>query len=110
MKTILFQFPDDTSRDSFLSIMRQLADGLRGDTDQALIESSLRNLRLDPPIRSDDERQVALFVSGEKLWEGHYPEGIRRFQQETSVHRGYVQLKELVAGEWRELQTRPATR
>lgn len=98
MKSILFTFEDDTTRDRFLEELKDL----ESDT----IQSSLNTIRLDPPIKEDHERICGLWVGGEKLIEGPLSDLQKRFQQECDSHSANVVLKELRGGEWHDIRAR----
>jgi hypothetical protein len=118
MKTVLFSFPDDLARDHFLKIVKEVSDQmLSADTAQRdpegvtaakgqLLLSTLETARLDPPIKADHERVVALFVSGRKMAEGQLSDMRKRFQQECDSHKASVELRELRAGTWVVVQSR----
>jgi len=112
MKNVLFSFPDDVARDKFLTLMKTMYTSMLEDNDVqmkndgAIIKSALGTIRLDPPIRADHERIVALYVSGQKMVEGTLADMRKRFQQEVDSHSANVSLKELRDGSWVEIQAR----
>lgn len=117
MKTVLFSFPDDVTRDRFLRLIKSTYEPMlqnAGATPEDLstkhngeiLKSALGTVRLDPPIKADHERVVALFVSGQKMVEGTLAEMRKRFQQEVDSHSAPVSLRELRDGSWVEIQAR----
>lgn len=119
MKTALFSFEDDATRDRFFEILRQASlamahnaetmDEPQRSTDIAnsnLMTTSLNTIKLDPPIKEDHERSAAIWISGQKLHEGHLAEMNRVFDQELASHSGSVVMKELRGGEWLEIRAR----
>lgn len=111
MKTVLLSFADDVTRDHFLRIIKSTADtlaasGLPTKNDAEILQTALNTVRLDPPIKADHERVVALFVSGKKMVEGTLAQMRTRFQQEVDSHSASVTLRELQDGTWKEIQAR----
>ena len=117
MKTVLFSFADDKVRDRVLKTLKDVADTMinnpppGADVAQVkatgeLILTTLSTARLDPSLRAEHERSVALFVSGRKMAEGQLADMRKRFQQECDSHKANVELKELKEGEWVTVQSR----
>ncbi len=112
MKTCLLTFPDDKARDRFLKLVKDASSDLAGApttneveaqaavANGAILLNALKSVRLDPPIKTDQERIVALFVSNQKMAEGQLSDMRKRFQQECDSHKGSVELRELREGEW----------
>lgn len=98
MKTVLFSFEDDVIRDQFLELLK--------DSDEDLVKTTLNTAKLDPPIKEDHERMVAIFIAGQKLHEGQLSEMNKVFEQELAAHSGSVIMKELRGGEWVEIRAR----
>lgn len=113
MKTILLTFETDGQRSMFLEVVRTAAVSMAAteSTDTQLkgkfLLDTLEGLKFDPPIKSDNERQVALFVAGKKMAEGNLAELNRRFTQEITQHSGSVQIREMRDGEWTVIRQRP---
>jgi hypothetical protein len=111
MKTILLTFEDESQRDEYLKIVRTMAASLisSGDPDSTkLIVNTLDNVKFDPPVRSDSERQTALFVAGQKMTEGSLEELNKLFAQEITQHSGSVQIREMREGDWHIIRQRPS--
>lgn len=117
MKTVLFTFEDDDTRDRFLQAVRGAADTMVASSDVPegyegrkasgdLILGTLNTAKFDPPMKEDHERQCSLWVSGTKLVEGGLADMRKRFQQECASHSGSVVLKEYRNGEWHDIQAR----
>jgi hypothetical protein len=113
MKTILLTFADDTQRSQFLEIIRTIAVGMtiseqtETQSNGQFLINSLDDLRLDPPIKTDTERQVALFVAGTKMDEGNLVAMNQRFNREIHQHSGSVQIREMRDGQWTIIRQRP---
>lgn len=107
-KTILFTFENDIQRNKFLSQIRDIVtERMQPATaDTKLILEKLDDVRLDPPVKTDTERVVALFVSGKKMIEGQLSDVQRRFSQETASHSASVEIRELRGGEWKVIRSR----
>lgn len=116
VKTILLSFPDDKTRDRYLQLIKATADLMlapenveKSETtkrDGEIIKAALGTIKLDPPIKQDHERIVAIFVTGQKMAEGTLTAMRLRFQQEIGSHSGSVELRELREGEWVTIQAR----
>jgi hypothetical protein len=107
MKTVLFSFADDEIRDQFLGLLRDAAETIKEPEDAAdLIKGTLNTVVLDPPIKEDHERMVAIWITGQKMHEGPLSEMQRVFDQELGAHSGSVVMKELRGGEWLEIRAR----
>lgn len=110
MKSALLTFRDDKARDRFFKLLHETGEKLVGNPgtgpDGALITETLRTIKLDPPIRAEHERVVALFVSGQKIVEGTMTSMKQRFMQEVDSHSASVELKELRDGQWAVIQSR----
>lgn len=112
MKTLLFSFENDATRDQFLTAIRNAADIMvkasKPDISEGggLIQSTLNTTVLDPPIKEDHERIVAIFITGQKMYEGQLSEMNKVFEQELASHTGSVVMKELRGGEWTEIRAR----
>jgi hypothetical protein len=116
VRTVLFSFPDDKARDRFLRLLKAASDTLllpetiardqAAKNDGDTIKNALGTVKLDPPIKAEHERTVAMFVSGQKMVEGPLSDMKKRFQQEVASHSAPVTLKELREGEWVEIQAR----
>jgi len=108
--TVLLTFNNHEKRDEFLAIVRTTADGLlasaSGVDDGNLLMDTLKSLKLDPPIKTDQERIVALFVSGRKKSEGMLSDMQKQFALEAGSHSASVELKELRGGQWLVIQSR----
>lgn len=111
--TALFTFNDESTRSRFISLLRTHALSLKdgpsnGDlgNDGVFLLQMLDRIRLDPPVKADFERSVALFVAGKKLAEGMLADMRRKFDQETASHSASVELRELREGEWKTIQAR----
>lgn len=112
MKTCLLTFPDDKVRDKFLKLVKDASSNFAAAPTSNEVEAqaavangevllnALKSIRLDPPIKTDQERIVALFVSNRKMAEGQLADMRKRFQQECDSHKGTVELRELREGEW----------
>ena len=118
MKTVLLTFENEKKRDAFLKILHEAAatfigapSGKEDLVDKGkLIKEVLGTVRLDPPIRPDNERQCALFVGGEKILEGTLDVLRKRFSEECGVHKGSVTVKELRDGIWTPIMKRTLQR
>ena len=116
MKTVLLTFGNEKKRDEFLKIMHEVAATLALSNDDnvvnrgKLVKEGLGAVRLDPPIRPDNERQCALFVAGEKILEGTLDVLKNRFKEECGVHKGSVTVKELRDGIWTPIMKRTLQR
>jgi hypothetical protein len=117
MKTVLLSFEDAEVRNAFLEVVKSASDTMIGSSDVPegfeqrktsgeLIKSALNTIKLDPPIKENHERTVAIFVTGSKLYEGQMAEMNKVFAQECNSHSGSVVMKELIGGEWTEVRTR----
>lgn len=116
MKTVLLTFSDGETRDKFLKLLKETADYTGVPANQAvdprvahnhaLLTEALKTIRLDPPLKANHERTVALFVSGRKMSEGSLSDMQKRFQQEVDSHSASVTLKELREGEWVTISSR----
>ncbi len=118
MKTILLTFPDDKIRDRFIRLLKEQAEAMVGPVSQSqpepekrksdseMILRAIGSIKLDPPLKSDRERVVAIFVSGQKMTEGTLADLRKRFQQEVGSHSANVELRELRDGEWVTIQSR----
>lgn len=110
MRTILLNFENAEKRDEFLSIVRSTADGLLASEtnidEGELLINTLRGLKLDPPIKTDQERIATLFVSGIKKSEGLLSDMQKLFSLEAGSHSASVELKELRDGKWVVIQSR----
>lgn len=62
----------------------------------------------DPQVRSENDKIVALFVSGRKMSEGSLSNISKLFKTETEAHSANVQIKEMVDGKWRTIRQRLA--
>lgn len=120
MKTALFTFADDKTRDKFFKLLKAASEEMvKPETlardpsamaDGNIIMEGLRSVKLDPPLKAAHERVVALFVSGRKMLEGTLAELQKRFQQEVDSHKASVHLKELQDGEWVTIRSRTLQR
>lgn len=120
MKTCLVTFVDDKARDKFFSILKNISDKMTSPenlvtdpstaADGNLLKEALRTIKLDPPLKADHERTMALFVSGRKMREGTAAELGRQFLQEVDAHKAAVELKELKDGEWVTVRSRKLQR
>lgn len=125
MKSALFTFADDKTRDKFFKLLKSHSDNLMqplgvvtSDPEEAVtamnngnvIKEALKTVKLDPPLKAAHERVVALFVSGRKMLEGTLAELEKRFLQEVDSHKASVQLKELRDGEWTVIRSRTLQR
>jgi hypothetical protein len=120
MKTALFTFPDDKVRDKFFQLLKAASDTMvsaeavaRDPTalaDGSVIKDALKTVKLDPPLKADHERVVALFVGGRKMREGSMAELNKQFLQEVESHKASVELKELRDGEWVSIRSRKLQR
>ena len=63
---------------------------------------------LDPQVRSESDKLVALFISGKKMSEGPISTISKMFKTETQAHSANVQIKEMVDGKWRTIRQRLA--
>lgn len=128
MKSVLFTFEDDSTRDLFLLVTRQAAvlminssknpdgssknpDGFESmaatrENSGKLILSTLDTAQFDPPIKAEHERQSSLWVAGQKLTEGKLSDMQKQFTQECDAHSASVVLKEYIGGEWHEIRAR----
>lgn len=100
VKTVLFTFEDEVSRDKFVTKVKGLA------SKSIEVSNALKNLRLDPHIKTDAERTVCLFVSGKKLYEGLLPYIQMRFSEETAAHSASVEIREFQGGIWKTIRSR----
>jgi len=98
MKTILFSFKTVEERNSFIEAMKQ--------TGNETLMSALAAVRLDPSLRSENERSAALWVSGTRIMEGPLAQVERMFKQECASHNAKVEIKELKNGEWQRIRIR----
>ncbi len=120
MKTAIFTFADDKVRDKFFRLLKAASDTMvsaetvaRDPTalvDGKVIQEALRTVRLDPTLKADHERTVALFVGNRKMREGSLAELQRCFLQEVEGHKASVELKELKDGEWVTIRSRKLQR
>lgn len=120
MKSALFNFPDDKTRDKFFRLLKLASDTMllpetvikdpASVNDGTIIREALRTVKLDPPLKAAYERTVALFVSGRKMREGSLSELQQCFQQEVDSHKASVELKELKEGEWTTIRSRKLQR
>lgn len=116
MKTVLFSFEDADQRDIFLGILQKLSTNCVAElsttgattarTHEALLVKTLESVRLDPPIKSDDERTGVIYISGQRIIEGPMKDMSKRFDQEVASHSGTVELRELRGGEWKQVRIR----
>ncbi len=112
MKTVLFTFPSDTVRDKFFKMVKEASESLVLSEDPLeksngeILKATLNTIRLDPPLKPEHERVVAMFVGGKKLLEGTLEDLKKKFQEETAAHKASVDLKELREGEWVVIQSR----
>ncbi len=98
-------FADDVARDKFLKSLKEASTALAGTAGESVL-NALGTIRLDPPLKADHERTVALFVTGRKMEEGTLAQMRQRFQQECDSHSGSVELRELREGEWVSISSR----
>lgn len=116
MPALLLTFKDGQTRDQFLKLLQEMADAMissqqddgyptRRDNGE-LLRTTLRTIRLDPPLKADHERTVVLYVTGQKMTEGNLPDMRKRFQQEVDSHSGNVELREFREGGWTTIQAR----
>lgn len=112
MKSVLFTFEDDSTRDLFLLVTRQAAISMINSSKNPdensgkLILSTLDTAQFDPPIKAEHERQSSLWVAGQKLTEGNLSDMQKQFTQECNAHSASVVLKEYIGGEWHEIRAR----
>jgi len=119
MKTILLTFENETERNEYISLLRNMAAYMISPptktvassdvkTNGELILKVLETVKFDPPVKSDSERLVALFVAGQKMQEGSLTELNKLFTQEITQHRGSVQIRELRDDKWVVIRQRPS--
>ena len=101
MKTVLFSFKTIDERDAFLSKIKDAC----GD----FISEALESIRLDPAVKSAEERHAALWVSGTRIIEGPMPQIERMFKQECESHNAMVEIRELKNGDWQRIKIRTKT-
>lgn len=103
MATPLLTIPFTKQSDlvKFVSLVRDYAniDDLDGQFIRDAIDGKLGKI-------SDDQRAVALYVSGQKLIEGPLSDMKLRFKQEVDGHSGNVELREMRDGKWITIQSR----
>ncbi len=119
MKTILLTFENETERDEYLKIMRQMAAYMITPSQKTVATSDVKTngelilkvldtIKFDPPVKSDSERLAALFVAGQKMQEGNLAELNKLFTQEITQHRGSVQIREYRDDKWVVIRQRPS--
>lgn len=117
MKSVLFTFESDSTRDLFLRVAREAAVSMANSSKTKdgsevlanhgqLILSTLDTAQFDPPVKPEHERQSSLWVAGQKLIEGNLSDMQKQFTQECNAHSASVVLKEYRGGEWHEIRTR----
>jgi len=117
VKSILFTFKNEETRDQFLKTIGEAADQMvlsddipDGYTERAkkgeLIKKTLDTIKLDPPVKADHERQCGIWVSGQKLKEGSLDDLNKMFAQEIVSHSATVEIKELRGGSWTSIRSR----
>jgi hypothetical protein len=99
MKTLLLSFNTPGDRDNFISFLNE-------HTANPLVGHAVDSIRLDPPVKTADERHAALYVSGTRMMEGTLPTVEKMFKQECSAHNAKVEIKELKNGEWQRIRVR----
>jgi hypothetical protein len=99
MKTILISFDNVAEREQFIKVLQEHAS-------DPVIGKALTTLRLDPAIKTGEERQAALYVSGTRLAEGTMPTIEKMFKQECAAHHAKVEIKEFKNGEWHRIRVR----
>lgn len=109
-QTILMTFATDTDRDAFLAAVRHDSDErLEADPEEPtglLYKDALASVKLNPPIKSQEDRVAALFVAGQKLSEGPLAQVMRSFDSEIAAHKATVEIRELINGEWQQIRIR----
>ena len=112
MRTIMIGFDNADQRDEFIKIVKTTADTLLESTVVAnneagkILNKALESIKLDPPIKLDSERIVALFVSGRKKSEGMLADMNKAFSLEVGSHSASVELRELRGGTWVTIRSR----
>ena len=117
MKSILFTFENEETRDQFLDFLNVGAEKMitsddvpDGYTERAktgqLIRNTLNTIKLDPPVKADHERQCGIWVSGQKLKEGSLEDLNKMFAQEIISHSATVEIRELRNGSWTPIRSR----
>jgi hypothetical protein len=100
VKTVLLSFENDKARDAFLSAVKKNAG------DDPDVVTALGTIRLDPPIMADHQVPAAVFVAGQKLYEGMKTDMDKKFSQECASTTAAVEMKELRNGEWVRVRRR----
>jgi hypothetical protein len=93
MPTVLFDFPTKNDREEFLQLLKAVGETFEGDRGE-IINSAMKTIRRDPPIRSNSERRAAIYVAGTQLAQGSVEEMNERFMQECGVHSANVEMRE----------------
>ncbi len=105
-KTLLLSFDDEQSRDYFLNFMKDQSK--KSTVFGKLCTKVIPTAVLDPQVRSESDKLVALFISGKKMSEGPISTISKMFKTETQAHSANVQIKEMVDGKWRTIRQRLA--
>jgi hypothetical protein len=99
MATVLFTFPDSTTRDQFMGRVQSLIDA--GDD----LMSKLQ-METDPDIKELEDYQTYLFISNKKITSGKYHDMIQRFNLEASMHKANIELRQERKGVWTVIKRR----
>ena len=110
MPSILLTFDTNPERERFIEEMQTLIEAMTGPEGANLrykedgweerqrrgdfLQKTMKTLRKDPPIRGDDERMAAIFVSGQQMLTGSVASLTERFKQECGSHSANVELRE----------------
>lgn len=109
-QTVLMTFTTDAERDAFLAAIKHEADErlLEDEAEPTglLYRTALSSVKLNPSIKSQEDRTAALYVAGQKLQEGSLTAMMRAFDNEIAGHRATVELRELIDGEWHQIRVR----
>lgn len=117
---VLFSFQNTTIRDKFIEVLNTMSDAMiksdlhpgyeERQNNGKLLKEAINTIRLNPPVKSDNERSCALWVSGKKMLEGTLKELNTKFEEEIQSHSASVNIKELVDGQWLTIRERKIKR
>lgn len=116
VKSILFTFEDEHSRDHFIQILNEVSTAMLLSSNAkdyetrknngTLLKDTLNTVKFDPQLKVNSDRQCGLWVSGQKLIEGSYSDMNKRFDDEIVAHSARVEVKEMRDGKWVSIRSR----
>lgn len=111
MNSILFTFDTGADRDKFIEYLNAFIKNSKSyPTTHKFLSEALARADLNPQVRSEKDKIVALFVSGKKLKEDTLPIIKQAFNSEIVAHSGSVEIREKVNDKWVTIQARRLAR